>query len=185
MREPTLREPLTWLNVTRLAHRAMPVLWRSQALIEWDHYRTKVTSLSRLASFFPAMQRAHFDIVFHDHLCDHVPRLPNRALRGSREVTGRLRPRAAGAAYTSQRRRLTHDAWLEPGVVVLVPVLIRGTRMHLRHSARPLSNRHSSGVSSVVANSTARPGGSSPRHKAETGLIRPRTPRVEVRSESV
>jgi hypothetical protein len=47
---------------------------------------------------------------------------------------------------------LTRTGPLEAGVVVFVTVLVRGTRMQLRHCARPLSNRHSTGVLSVVTN---------------------------------
>jgi len=49
----------------------------------------------------------------------------------------------------SADRLRTRTGPLEAGVVVLVSILVRGTRMQLCHRARPLSGRRSTGSASV------------------------------------
>ena len=89
----------------------------------------------------PCLVSIHTGFISNDHLNDHIPHM-KPPLQGSRDR--RSMPRGGRRRCVYQPTPTAYafgPGPLEAGVVMLVPVLVRGTRMQLRHCPRPLSGR--------------------------------------------
>ena len=119
----------------------------------------------------------------YPHWC-RVPRPPQGAHSSHETDAPRLARQSVGARIWPSALHVranadglrTRTGPLEAGVVVLVPILVRGTRMQLRHCARPLSGGvlHRSTVRLILDLIKLSTGGSSPGVvQGRNGLNRP------------